>query len=51
VLPSAIADGSNAYVIAESAHIYTLAADCHSFISDKTYPSANGDSGDLEAPC
>jgi hypothetical protein len=47
---SAITDGSNAYVITESAHIYTLAADCHSWLSDKTYSAANGDSGGLEAP-
>lgn len=47
---SAITEGDNAYVITESAHVYTLAADCHSWISDKTYPAANGDSGGLEAP-
>jgi len=47
---SAITDGTNAYVITESAHVYTLAADCHSFVSDKTYSAANGDSGGLEAP-
>jgi len=47
---SAITDGSNAYVITESAHVYTLAADCHSWVSDKTYSAANGDSGGLEAP-
>jgi len=29
---SAITDGSNAYVITESAHVYTLAADCHSWV-------------------
>jgi hypothetical protein len=47
---SAISDGNTAYVITESAHVYTLAADCHSFVSDKTYSAANGDSGGLEAP-
>ena len=47
---SAISDGNNAYVVTESAHVYTLAADCHSWLSDKTYSSANGDSGGLEAP-
>jgi len=47
---SALTDGSNAYVITESAHIYTLAADCHSWVSDKTYSAVNGDSGGIEAP-
>lgn len=47
---SAITDGNNAYVLTESAHVYTLAADCHSWLSDKTYSAANGDSGGLEAP-
>ncbi|HYQ05343.1 MAG TPA: hypothetical protein VER96_42010 [Polyangiaceae bacterium] len=47
---SALTDGDNAYVITESAHVYTLAADCHSWVSDKTYSAANGDSGGLEAP-
>jgi Glycosyl hydrolases family 43 len=47
---TAISDGNNAYVITESAHVYTLAADCHSWLSDKSYSAANGDSGGLEAP-
>jgi hypothetical protein len=47
---TAISDGNAAFVITESAHVYTLAADCHSFVSDKSYPAANGDSGGLEAP-
>jgi hypothetical protein len=47
---SAFADGSNAYVLTESGHVYTLAADCHSWVSDKTYSAVNGDSGGSESP-
>ena len=47
---TAISDGDNAYVITESGHVYTLAADCHSWLSDKTYSAVNGTSGGLEAP-
>jgi hypothetical protein len=46
---SAFADGSNAYVLTESGHVYTLAADCHSWVSDKSQ-SVNGDSGGSESP-
>jgi hypothetical protein len=47
---SAITDGDKAYVITESGHVYTLAADCHSFTSDKAYAAVNGDSGGSESP-
>ena len=47
---TAISDGDNAYVVTESGHVYTLAADCHSWLSDKTYSAVNGTSGGLEAP-
>jgi hypothetical protein len=46
---SALTDGSNAYVITESGHVYTLATDCHSWLSDKTV-AVNGDSGGSESP-
>ena len=46
---SALTDGSNAYVITESGHVYTLATDCHSWLSDKTV-GVNGDSGGSESP-
>jgi hypothetical protein len=46
---SAVTDGNNAYVITESGHLYTLAADCHSWTSDKTQ-GVNGDSGGSESP-
>ncbi len=47
---TAITDGANAYVMTESGHVYTLAADCHSWVSDKTYSAVNGDSGGSESP-
>ncbi|MEO8901634.1 MAG: hypothetical protein ABI488_07710 [Polyangiaceae bacterium] len=47
---TAITDGDSAYVITESGHVYTLAKDCHSWLSDKTYPAVNGNSGGVEAP-
>jgi hypothetical protein len=47
---TAITDGNSAYVMTESGHVYTLAADCHSWVSDKTYPAVNGDSGGSESP-
>jgi hypothetical protein len=46
---SAYADDTGAYVITESGHVYTLATDCHSWLSDKTV-SVNGDSGGSESP-
>jgi hypothetical protein len=47
---SAMTDGNTAYVLTESGHVYTLAADCHSWLSDKTYSTVNGDSGGSESP-
>jgi hypothetical protein len=47
---SAYADASGAYVITESGHVYTLASDCHSWLSDKSFPAVNGDSGGAESP-
>jgi hypothetical protein len=47
---SAYADASGAYVLTESAHVFTLAADCHSFLSDKVFSAVNGSSGGAESP-
>jgi hypothetical protein len=47
---SAFADDSSAYVLTESGHVYTLASDCHSWLSDKTFSAVNGDSGGSESP-
>ena len=47
---SALTDGSNAYVITESGWVYTLASDCHSWVSAKQYGAVNGTSGGIEAP-
>jgi hypothetical protein len=47
---SAYADGTGAYVLTESGHVYTLASDCHSWVSDKSYGAVNGDSGGSESP-
>jgi hypothetical protein len=47
---SALTDGAAAYVITESGHVYTLATDCHSWVSDKSYSAVNGDSGGSESP-
>jgi len=47
---SAYADDTGAYVITESAHIFTLAEDCHSWLSDRSFSAVNGDSGGIEAP-
>ena len=47
---SAYADDSGAYVLTESGHVYTLADDCHSWISDKVFSAINGDSGGAESP-
>ncbi|HEY5961615.1 MAG TPA: hypothetical protein VIV60_33880, partial [Polyangiaceae bacterium] len=47
---SALTDGNKAYVITESAHLYTLASDCHSWLTDTYYPVVNGDSGGGESP-
>ncbi|HEY4156667.1 MAG TPA: hypothetical protein VGM29_01175 [Polyangiaceae bacterium] len=45
----AFADNTGAYVITESGHVYTLATDCHSWLSDKTV-NVNGNSGGSESP-
>jgi hypothetical protein len=47
---SALTDGNNAYVITESGWVYTLASDCHSWLSAKQYTAVNGTSGGIEAP-
>lgn len=47
---SALSDGDTAYVVTESGHVYTLASDCHSWLSDKTYSNVNYDSGGSESP-
>jgi hypothetical protein len=47
---SALSDGNTAYVVTESGHVYTLASDCHSWLTDKTYSTVNGDSGGSESP-
>jgi len=47
---SAYADDSGAYVLTESGHVYTLADDCHSWLSDKSFSAVNGDSGGSESP-
>jgi hypothetical protein len=47
---SAYADETGAYVLTESAHVFTLASDCHSWISDRSFSSVNGDSGGAESP-
>jgi hypothetical protein len=43
-------DGDKAYVIAESGNVYTLATDCHSWLSRATYSAVNGNSGGVESP-
>ena len=45
----AFVDGANAYVLTESGHVYSLATDCHSWLSDKTV-SVNCTSGGAESP-
>jgi hypothetical protein len=46
----AFADETGAYVVTESAHVYTLANDCHSWLSDKQFSAINGSSGGSESP-
>jgi hypothetical protein len=46
----AYADDTGAYVVTESGHVYTLASDCHSWLSDKSFSAINGDSGGAESP-
>jgi len=47
---SAYADDTGAYVITESAHVYKLATDCHSWLSDQQFSAINGTSGGSESP-
>jgi hypothetical protein len=47
---SALSDGNNAYVITESGWVYTLASDCHSWTTAKSYSAVNGTTGGIEAP-
>lgn len=47
---TAFADDTGAYVLTEGGHVYTLASDCHSWLSDKSVPQVNGDSGGSESP-
>ncbi|HXU60914.1 MAG TPA: family 43 glycosylhydrolase, partial [Polyangia bacterium] len=47
---SALSDGDSAYVVTESGWVYTLAADCHSWVSAKQYSTVNGTTGGVEAP-
>lgn len=47
---SALSDGNSAYVVTESGWVYTLAADCHSWVSAKQYSAVNGTTGGVEAP-
>jgi hypothetical protein len=47
---SAHADGTGAYVLTESAHLFTLSSDCHTWVSDRSFSVVNGDSGGSESP-
>lgn len=47
---SAYADETGAYVLTEGGHVYTLSRDCHSWLTDKSVPQVNGDSGGSESP-
>jgi hypothetical protein len=47
---SALSDGDSAYVVTESGWVYTLASDCHSWVSSKSYSAINGTTGGAEAP-
>jgi hypothetical protein len=47
---SAYADETGAYVLTESGHVYPLADDCHSWVSDTSVSAINGDSGGAESP-
>jgi hypothetical protein len=46
----AFADDTGAYVVTESAHVFTLASNCHSWLSDKQFSVINGTSGGSESP-
>jgi hypothetical protein len=47
---SAYADEGGAYVLAEGGRVYTLASDCHSWTTVKSFPVVNGPSGGVESP-
>jgi hypothetical protein len=47
---SALTDGNAAYVVTESGWVYTLASDCHSWVSAQQFPTVNGSTGGSEAP-
>ena len=47
---SAYADETGGYVLTESGHVFTLASDCHSWSSDRSFSAVNGDSGGSESP-
>jgi hypothetical protein len=47
---SAYADSTGAYVVTESGHVYTLASDCHSWLTDQAFNAVNGNSGGSESP-
>ncbi len=47
---SALTDGANAYVVTESGWVYTLSADCHTWVSATKYAAVNGTSGGGESP-
>ncbi|MGC9986355.1 MAG: family 43 glycosylhydrolase [Polyangia bacterium] len=47
---SAFADETGAYVVTESGWVYTLASDCHSWVSSKQFSVLNGTTGGIEAP-
>jgi hypothetical protein len=47
---TAYADETGGYVMTESGHVYTLADDCHSWLTDKSFSAVNGDSGGSESP-
>jgi Glycosyl hydrolases family 43 len=47
---SALTDNGTGYVITESGVVYTLAADCHSWTSTKSFGAVNGTTGGIEAP-
>ena len=47
---SAYADEAGAYVLAESGRVYTLASDCHSWTTVKSFSTVNGPSGGVESP-
>lgn len=47
---SAYADETGGYVLSESGHVYPLANDCHTWVSDRSVTAVNGPSGGSESP-